>query len=59
MIFPIAAASGKSIKCKAGAHSFSPVQVVSVDFKALYPKALPGILASLPGVAHFLSFEQR
>ncbi len=32
--------------------------VVLVDFKAIYPGVPPGIFASFPGVAHFLSFEQ-
>ncbi len=29
-----------------------------VDFKAIYPGVPPGVFASFPGVAHFLSFEQ-
>ncbi len=29
-----------------------------MDFKAIYPGVPPGIFASFPGVAHFLSFEQ-
>jgi hypothetical protein len=32
--------------------------IVLVDFKAIYPGVPPGIFASFPGVAHFLSFEQ-
>jgi hypothetical protein len=36
----------------------SPELVVLVDFKAIYPGVPPGIFASFPGVAHFLSFEQ-
>jgi hypothetical protein len=36
----------------------APVLVVLVDFKAIYPDVHPGIFASLPGVAHFSSFEQ-
>jgi hypothetical protein len=32
--------------------------LVLVDFKAIYPGVPPGIFASFPGVAHFLSFEQ-
>jgi hypothetical protein len=35
-----------------------PEVVVLVDFKAIYPGVPPGIFASFPGVAHFLSFEQ-
>jgi hypothetical protein len=35
-----------------------PELVVFVDFKAIYPGVPPGIFASFPGVAHFLSFEQ-
>ncbi len=31
--------------------------VVLVYFKAIYPGVPPGIFASFPGVAHFLSFE--
>ncbi len=34
------------------------VLVVLVDFKAIYPGVPPGVFASFPGVAHFLSFEQ-
>ncbi len=37
---------------------YSPELVVLVDFKAIYPGVPPGIFASFPGVAHFLSFEQ-
>jgi hypothetical protein len=29
-----------------------------VDFNAIYPEVHPGIFASFPGVAHFLSFEK-
>ncbi len=29
-----------------------------MDFKAIYPGVPPGIFASFPGVAHFISFEQ-
>ena len=29
-----------------------------MDFKAIYPGVPPGIFASFPGVAHFLSFEE-
>ena len=36
----------------------TPELVVLVDFKAIYPGVPPGIFASFPGVAHFLSFEQ-
>jgi hypothetical protein len=36
----------------------SPALVVLVDFKVIYPGVPPGIFASFPGVAHFLSFEQ-
>ena len=36
----------------------TPELVVLVDFKAIYPGGPPGIFASFPGVAHFLSFEQ-
>jgi hypothetical protein len=43
-------------------HRFSdeklPELVVLVDFKAIHPGVPPGIFASFPGVAHFLSFEQ-
>ncbi len=35
-----------------------PQLIVLVDFKAIYPGVPPGIFASFPGVAHFLSFEQ-
>jgi hypothetical protein len=35
-----------------------PELVVLVDFKVIYPGVPPGIFASFPGVAHFLSFEQ-
>jgi hypothetical protein len=37
---------------------FSPELIVLVDFKAIYPGVPPGIFASFPGVAHFLSFEE-
>ncbi len=40
------------------AESIPPELVVLVDFKAIYPGVPPGIFASFPGVAHFLSFEQ-
>ncbi len=29
-----------------------------MDFKAIYPRVPPGILAGFPGVAHFQSFEE-
>jgi hypothetical protein len=32
--------------------------ILLVDFKAIYPGVPPGIFASFPGVAHFLSFEE-
>ncbi len=35
----------------------SPELIVLVDFEAIYPGVPPGIFASFPGVAHFLSFE--
>ncbi len=35
-----------------------PELIVLVDFKAIYPGVSPGIFASFPGVAHFLSFEE-
>ena len=35
-----------------------PELVVLVDFKAIYPGVPPGIFASFPGVAHFVSFVQ-
>ncbi len=38
--------------------NFSPELIVLVDFKAIYPGVPPGIFASFPGVAHFLSFEE-
>jgi hypothetical protein len=44
-----------------GYKEMSPIfaeVVVLVDFKAIYPGVPPGIFASFPGVAHFLSFEQ-
>ena len=39
-------------------ENFPAELVVLVDFKAIYPGVPPGIFASFPGVAHFLSFEQ-
>jgi hypothetical protein len=36
----------------------APELIVLVDFKAIYPGVSPGIFASFPGVAHFLSFEE-
>jgi hypothetical protein len=32
--------------------------IVLVDFMAIYPGVPPGIFASFPGVAHFLTFEE-
>jgi hypothetical protein len=43
----------------AGGEGFPlPELIVLVDFKAIYPGVPPGIFASFPGVAHFLSFEE-
>jgi hypothetical protein len=37
----------------------NPELIVLVDFKAIYPGVYPpGIFASFPGVAHFLSFAE-
>ncbi len=38
--------------------AFLPELIVLVDFKAIYLRVPPGIFASFPGVAHFLSFEE-
>ncbi len=35
-----------------------PELIVLFDFKAIYPGVPPGIFASFPGVAHFLSYKE-
>jgi hypothetical protein len=57
-VFAIVLQIGRPILSRQSAVRVIPKLVVLVDFKAIYPGVPPGIFASFPGVAHFLSFEQ-
>jgi hypothetical protein len=57
-IFPSPAGMSLTKLSPAWNNLIIPELVVLVDFKAIYPGVPPGIFASFPGVAHYLSSEE-